>query len=162
MITGSNAYGGGTTISAGTLQVGNGGASGSLVGSIVNNAALVFNRSDTYTFAGNISGLGALHQSGNGTLTLSGSASCGSTYVDAGTLAICGGTIANLAAAIADNAGSNATVTVTGNGSTWTTSTDLLVGAAGSGGSSSNRAGAFRAITYISAVLSAVLRPWAR
>ena len=133
VITGSNAYGGGTTISAGTLQVGNGGASGSLVGSIVNNAALVFNRSDTYTFAGNISGLGALHQSGNGTLTLSGSASCGSTYVDAGTLAICGGTIANLAAAIADNAGSNATVTVTGNGSTWTTSTDLLVGAAGSG-----------------------------
>src|SRR5205085_2386420 len=41
-------YTGGTTISGGLLQIGNGGTSGSVVGNILNNAALVFNRGDAY------------------------------------------------------------------------------------------------------------------
>ena len=52
ILTGANTYTGGTTISAGTLQVGNGGTTGSIVGNIVDNAALVFNRSNATTYAG--------------------------------------------------------------------------------------------------------------
>src|SRR5215469_9016188 len=44
-LTGGNTYTGATTISAGTLQLGNGGTTGSVAGNIVDNAALVFNRS---------------------------------------------------------------------------------------------------------------------
>ena len=40
-LTGDNTYTGGTTISAGTLQIGNGGTTGSVAGNIVDNAALV-------------------------------------------------------------------------------------------------------------------------
>ena len=67
ILTGANTYTGGTTISAGTLQIGNGGATGSVAGNIVDNAALVFNRTDTLTFAGAISGTGSLTQAGTGT-----------------------------------------------------------------------------------------------
>ena len=62
ILTGNNTYGGVTTISAGTLQIGNGGTSGSLGGnSVTNNAALVFNRSDPITVANAISGTGTVH-----------------------------------------------------------------------------------------------------
>ena len=44
-----NAYTGGTTISAGTLQVGNGGTTGSITGNIVNNGTLAFFRNDPST-----------------------------------------------------------------------------------------------------------------
>ena len=59
-LTGDNTYTGATTISAGTLSIGNGGTSGSVVGNIVNNAALIFNRSDAVTYAGIISGTGSV------------------------------------------------------------------------------------------------------
>ena len=50
-LTGTNAYGP-TSILVGTLQIGNGGTAGTLgAGAVVNNAALVFNRTDTYTLA---------------------------------------------------------------------------------------------------------------
>jgi len=51
-LTGTNTYTGGTTISAGALQLGAGGATGSISGNIVDNAALVFNRSNNLTYAG--------------------------------------------------------------------------------------------------------------
>src|SRR5439155_6593210 len=70
ILTAANTYVGGTTISAGTLQLGNGGTTGSVTGNVVNNAALAFNRSDTYGFDGVISGTGALRQNGTGTTTL--------------------------------------------------------------------------------------------
>ncbi|MBY4830889.1 autotransporter outer membrane beta-barrel domain-containing protein [Burkholderia dolosa] len=85
--TGDNTYTGGTTISAGTLQLGNGGTSGSIVGDVTNNGTLAFNRSDTVTFGGAVSGSGALAQIGTGTTVLTGNNSyTGGTTISAGTL----------------------------------------------------------------------------
>ncbi|TDM09083.1 MAG: hypothetical protein C4K60_07020 [Ideonella sp. MAG2] len=61
-----------TTISAGTLTLGNGGASGSVAGAIVNSGSLVINRSAPVTLAGNISGNGTLNLAADSTLTLTG------------------------------------------------------------------------------------------
>ncbi len=99
ILTGANSYTGGTTIADGTLQIGNGGTSGAILGDVVNAGALVFNRADAVTFAGAISGTGSLTQAGSGTLTLSGANSfTGATTVAGGTLALMGG------AALADGA----------------------------------------------------------
>nr|WP_279607945.1 autotransporter outer membrane beta-barrel domain-containing protein [Burkholderia ambifaria] len=90
-LTGDSTYTGGTTISAGTLQIGNGGTTGSVVGDIVNNGTLAFNRSDTVSYGGTISGTGSLVQAGTGTLAIAGAAGyAGSTTVNAGTLALIG------------------------------------------------------------------------
>ncbi|MCD2174394.1 autotransporter domain-containing protein [Rhizobium sp. C4] len=87
-LTATNTYTGATTVSAGTLQVGNGGTTGALGnGNIVDNAALVFNRSDAITIANAISGTGSLTQSGTDTLTLTGAL----TYT--GTTTVSGGSI---------------------------------------------------------------------
>ena len=59
-LTGDNTYTGATTISGGTLSLGNGGTTGSVAGNIVDNAALVFNRSNALTYAGLISGAGTV------------------------------------------------------------------------------------------------------
>ena len=77
LLTGINAYTGGTTITAGTLQLGNGGTAGSIVGDVTNNATLLVNRSDDSTLAGDIGGSGNLQKLGAGTLTLSGTNSYG-------------------------------------------------------------------------------------
>jgi len=60
----------------GTIQIGVGGTTGVLLGgtgSLVNNGTLIFNRSDSATYSGNISGNGAILQQGGGTLRLAGS-----------------------------------------------------------------------------------------
>jgi outer membrane autotransporter protein len=89
ILTGNNTYTGGTTISMGTLQVGNGGTIGGIIGNIVNNAALVFDRSDAFTFGGSISGTGAVIENGAGTLTLAGNNTySGGTILDSGTLIV--------------------------------------------------------------------------
>ena len=90
-LTGNNTYGGDTTISGGTLQIGNGGTTGSVPGNIVNNAALAFNRSDAVTYGNVISGTGSLIQAGSGVLTLTGvNTFTGGTTVSAGGLAVNG------------------------------------------------------------------------
>jgi outer membrane autotransporter protein len=87
ILTGDNTYAGGTTIAAGTLQLGNGGTTGSVIGNITDNAALAFNRSDTITFPGVISGTGDVSQIGTGTTIFTASNTySGSTNVMAGTL----------------------------------------------------------------------------
>ena len=94
-LTGTNTYTGGTTISAGTLQLGNGGTTGSIAGNIVDNSALVINRSNAVTLAGVISGTGSLTQAGTGTTTLTGANTyTGGTTISAGTLQV--GADANL------------------------------------------------------------------
>ena len=72
ILTGTNNYAGGTTISDGTLQIGSGGNTGVISGDILNNANLIFNRSDNFSYTGIISGAGSVKQVGLGNLTLSG------------------------------------------------------------------------------------------
>ena len=104
-LSGSNTYTGGTTVSAGTLQVGAGGTAGSMVGNVINNATLAFNRSDDLTFAGVISGTGAVSKAGANTLTLSGDNTySGTTTVSAGTLQVgAGGTSGAIAGDVSNN-----------------------------------------------------------
>ena len=87
LLTADNSYSGGTTIAAGTLQLGNGGTSGSILGNVTDNGTLAFNRSDTVTFPGVISGTGGLAQVGTGTTILTaGNSYSGATNVNAGSL----------------------------------------------------------------------------
>ncbi|WP_425961101.1 autotransporter outer membrane beta-barrel domain-containing protein [Rhizobium nepotum] len=91
-LTGNNTYTGGTVISDGTLQVGDGGTSGSIVGDVQNDGTLTFNRSNDVALGGVISGAGAIRQIGAGRTELTGdsSAFAGSTAIEAGTLAVNG------------------------------------------------------------------------
>jgi autotransporter-associated beta strand protein len=90
-LTGTNLYTGGTTISNGTLQIGNGGSTGSVIGNVADNSILIFDRSDSYTFGGVISGRGILIQQGSGTLTLPNTNTyTGVTIVNAGSLIVDG------------------------------------------------------------------------
>jgi len=93
VLLGNNDYYGGTTISSGALQIGNGGTNGTIgTGAIVNNSSLVFNRSDNYggDLSRRISGSGSLTVMG-GSLILSASNSySGLTKVGAGTLVVNG------------------------------------------------------------------------
>ncbi|HFE6164583.1 TPA: autotransporter-associated beta strand repeat-containing protein, partial [Legionella pneumophila] len=104
-LTGANTYTGGTIISGGTLQIGAGGTVGSIAGNILNNAALIFNRSNALTYAGVISGTGTLTKLGAGVLTLTGNHTfSGDTTISAGTLSIgSGGTTGSIVGNIIDN-----------------------------------------------------------
>ncbi len=90
ILNGANTYTGGTMIDNGTLQIGNGGATGTLGGGgVTNDATLAFNRTGTLTVTNQISGTGALGKSGAGTVTLTASNSYdGTTTVGEGVLAI--------------------------------------------------------------------------
>ena len=101
-LTGTGTYTGGTTISGGTLQLGNGGTTGTIAGDVLNDGTLAFNRADTMTFAGVISGGGAVVQVGLGTTILTGANTyTGGTTVSAGTLQ---GTTTSLQGNILNNA----------------------------------------------------------
>ncbi len=85
----ANTYSGGTTIAGGTLQLGDGtsGRDGTVLGSILNNAALVYNLYSTQTVGNVISGSGSVTKTGGGTLTLASENSyAGVTTISGGTL----------------------------------------------------------------------------
>lgn len=92
-LLGTNTYGSGTVINAGTVQVGNGGTRGTIgSGPVTDNGALVWNRSDNVSFGRQITGTGSFVKFAAGTLTLSSTnlAYTGPTTVSNGTLVITG------------------------------------------------------------------------
>lgn len=90
----SNAGTGNTTLDAGTsMQLGNGGTSGSLNDNVINNGTLTFNRSNDDTITGDISGTGSVVQAGSGIINLAGNGTwSGGTQVISGTLNAMGAT----------------------------------------------------------------------
>ena len=87
--------------STNTLQVGIGGASGSLgSGNVTNGGRLIFNRSDVLTVGNRISGAGTLIMNGAGTLTLAGTNTyTGATEINNGTVLV-NGTLGNTAVTV--------------------------------------------------------------
>jgi autotransporter-associated beta strand protein len=87
--TGANTFSGGTTISGGSLQVGDGvSVNGNLPGNIVNNATLIFANPNAQTWSSVFAGSGTLVKQAAGILTVT---STNSSY--AGNVLIGGGTI---------------------------------------------------------------------
>jgi fibronectin-binding autotransporter adhesin len=112
-LAGSNSYVGTTTVTGGTLSIGNGGATGVLTATtgISNNSNLTINRNNVFnqtTDLNNqaITGTGSLTQAGSGTTLLTAvNTYTGATIVNAGTLAVSGGSLANTAISV-NNTGS--------------------------------------------------------
>ena len=69
-----NSWAGGTFIAAGTLQLGNGGLSGSLPGgsAVTNNGTLLLNRGGSFNLGNQISGSGGVSKMASGVATLTG------------------------------------------------------------------------------------------
>ncbi|MXV58367.1 autotransporter-associated beta strand repeat-containing protein, partial [Saccharibacter sp. EH70] len=135
-LTGNNSYSGPTAINKGTLQLGNGGTSGSIASqAITDNGTLTLNRSDDVTLGGAISGTGVLNQNGSGTTTLTGNSTySGPTTINKGTLQLGNG----------GTSGSIASQAITDNGTlTVNRSDDVTLGAAisGTGGLNQNGSG---------------------
>ena len=116
VLAGSNTFTGTTTISTGTLQLGNAANAGSLAGAIVDNSTLAFGTGLQQTFAGAISGSGNLAMTGAGVLWLQGS----SIGYSGATLVTGGGVLVATTTSVLPNlfvSGSGG-VTVSGQGST--------------------------------------------
>jgi fibronectin-binding autotransporter adhesin len=108
ILPGNNTYTGGTTINAGTLQVGTGGATGQLdaLANITNNSTIIFNSTGALTISGAISGTGQLIKRGSGLLKFIGNNTyTGPTTIDAGAQLQLwqGNTGANASSAITNN-----------------------------------------------------------
>ena len=105
VLTGNNTFNGTTTIISGSLQVGDGGATGVLSGDVTNNTTLIFNRSDDITFSGAIANSGRLIQQGAGMLTLTNANTySGGTTIASGALRIGDGAAAgSIAGNVTDN-----------------------------------------------------------
>jgi autotransporter-associated beta strand protein len=107
ILTGANTYTGGTTISAGTLQIGNGGTTGSIVGNVLNNGALAFSRSDVLVFDGVISG--------SGSVTLQNAPFAGFTVLTANNTYTGGTTISSGTLLLGNGAGGGTSGSIVGN-----------------------------------------------
>ena len=92
VLAANNSYSGGTTITAGTLQIGNGGTIGSIPGDVTDNGNLAFARSDTTIFSGVISGTGGVTQLSGTTVLTAVNGYTGSTTVKSGADLVLGAT----------------------------------------------------------------------
>ncbi len=119
LLTNANGFTGGSTVSAGTLQISNAAAVGTA--GVVDNATFSFNSSSPLTFSNVISGSGAVTQVGAGVTTLIAANSfTGSTTISAGALQLGDGVSHNgsVAGAIVDNSSlviANPTAQIVGN-----------------------------------------------
>ena len=154
VLTGANTYTGGTTIGAGsTLQIGNNGTTGSIVGAVTDNGVLTFNRSNSVTYPGTVTGTGSV-VAASGTLILTGSLNnSGTNSVTAGATLQVGDTATNGSLGNVTDAGTlafanNGTAqtyagTVTGGGAVnFTAGTLILTGALNNSGADTIAAGA--------------------
>ena len=111
ILANNNSYSGGTTINTGTLQVGNGGGTGSLNtgGVITDNSLLIFNTTGKFNYSGNgaIIGSGNVIVTGGGTITDIGANSySGWTLINSGsTFNPCQGNVGALASSVVTNNG---------------------------------------------------------
>ena len=138
-ITGSSTYTGPTVVGSGTLSIGSGGTTG-WIGTTSDvvlspDGVLQFNRTDDYGgFSPTISGSGGVVIS-SGTLALSTGSfetlTIGQSTGDAGTFNVNGGSVTNTTSILGSAAGSFGTATVSSG--MWATSSNLLVGGAGTG-----------------------------
>ena len=129
IFTNANTYLGGTVLTGGTLQLGDGtnGHDGSVAanGDITDDSALVYDLYGAQTYTGIISGFGNLTKLGNGTLTLQAANTLsGQTTVSSGTLILANG-----------NALQNSTVAPSGGSVTFSSSDSTFTfgGLTGSG-----------------------------
>ncbi|MBU6309176.1 MAG: autotransporter-associated beta strand repeat-containing protein [Planctomycetes bacterium] len=89
VLAGLNLYAGTTTIQAGAVQLGSGGAGGSVAGPIVTSGTLALNRSDAFTLGNAVSGSGMVRKLAANTVTISSSNSySGGTSLEQGNLQI--------------------------------------------------------------------------
>ncbi|MBU6404689.1 MAG: autotransporter-associated beta strand repeat-containing protein, partial [Proteobacteria bacterium] len=134
ILTGANTYSGTTTIDAGTLQVGNGGSTGSLgsnTGAITDNGTLAFDLSNATTLGNALTGTGGLTQMGSGTTILDGiNTYSGGTTISGGMLQI--GSDANLGAASGGLTLDGGLLGINGTSDT-TTARTVTLGSAGGG-----------------------------
>jgi autotransporter-associated beta strand protein len=117
VLSGANTFLGNTLVNGGTLQLGDGGTTGSLAGAIElrNGSSLVFDRSDAFTVANVISGNGTMTKNGSGILTLEGNNTySGGTTVNEGLVVFADG----------NNFGSG-DITLDGGGLRWATGNTL-------------------------------------
>jgi fibronectin-binding autotransporter adhesin len=126
ILNNANTYSGATVINAGTLQIGNGGTTGSIANTsgVTNNGTLAYNRSDALAVGYAISGTGAVVKDGAGTLTLNAANSyAGGTTLNAGTLALGNGAAAGTGTITALNGTTISATTGVGSGGVGNTIT---------------------------------------
>ncbi len=144
-LTGTNTYTGGTSITAGTLQLGSGGSNGTLTGTIdvSSGATLQLNHSTTNTVSNTITGAGGVSNT-SGTTTLSGTNTyTGGTTITGSTVSISNNANLGSSGGITFNSGAgtptlkitsglgtvNRNVTLNGAGTIDATGTTTLSGA---------------------------------
>ncbi len=111
-LTAANTYAGGTTVSAGTLQIGHAGATGSVTGNITNHGTVAFHRSDDFIFGGAISGTGGLTMNGNILRLSSAQTYTGPTSINTGILVLPSHVDQSLAASTAVTIASGASLDI--------------------------------------------------
>ncbi|NCW27824.1 MAG: hypothetical protein EBV83_05960, partial [Verrucomicrobia bacterium] len=89
VLSAANTYTGPTVITAGVLQVGNGGTGGTIgSGNVTNHGTLIFNRSDALTISNLISGSGSVTKTGTNTATFTASNSLTGTFTHVGGITV--------------------------------------------------------------------------